>query len=390
MVAGITGVLWEVRPVEMMSAQLDIGAHAIPIAAAEASWTGLAGAWTDATLTLTRVMAELGVGMLGANGIAAAAQLTAFTGWAGEQTAMAAGMAAKAAANATAYTVASLVMPSAPEIAAVDSARVAAHATGGDLTGDGEAAEAVYAEMQARAALVMETYEAATSLMVATPAAFLMPPPISVGAGLVSGAMDVAEAVQGDINPVSQAISTAQAAAANPATAQAATQVADVGGSVVSSAVPTAGDLAGNTITAATGGTSTMSPAMGGMFGGAAMGGTALTGSMSFTPSSVGIGGGGGSLQIPEGWGGGLGNALPSVGGAPAEPMAPTSPAGVNTQPAQARPAMNTGNPLMGNQSQEEDEDYHDSGDLLNGEYFADGRIIASGVIGGDPNAEAR
>ncbi|WP_216892125.1 PPE domain-containing protein [Nocardia alni] len=390
MVAGITGVLWEVRPVEMMSTQLDVGAHAIPIAAAEASWTGLAGAWTDATATLTRVMAELGIGMLGANGIAAAAQLTAFTGWAGEQTAMAAGMAVKAAANATAYTVASLVMPSAPEIAAVDAARVAAHATGGDLTGDGEAAEATYAEMQARAALVMETYEAATSLMVATPAAFMMPPPISVGAGLVSGAMDIAEAAQGDINPVAQAVSSAQAAVANPATAQAATQVAGVGGSVVSSAVPAAGDLAGSTITAATGGTTTMSPTMGGMFGGAAMGGTALTGSMSFSPGSVGIGGGAGSLQIPEGWGGGLGNALPSVGGAPAEPMAPTTPAGLNAEPAQTRPTVNTGNPLMGNQAQEEDEDYHDSSDLLNGEYFADGRIIASGVIGGDPNAEAR
>jgi hypothetical protein len=72
--------------------------------------------------------------------------------------------------------------------------------------------------------------------------------------------------------------------------------------------------------------------------------------------------------------------------------MAPTTPAGVNAaaEPAQARPTMSTGNPLMGHQAQEEDEDYHTSDDLLHGEYFADGRIIASGVIGGDPNSEAR
>jgi len=393
MVAGLTGVVWEARPVELMSAQLEVGAHGIPIAAAAGAWTGLSVAWVDATATLTRVLAELGIGMLGANGLAAAAQLTAFTGWCGEQTAMAIGMAAKADASVAAYTVASLIMPSPPEIAAVDAARVAAHGTGGDLMGAGEASEAAYLEMQARASLVMETYEAATSFMVSTPAAFLMPPPIAMGAGLVGGAMDVAQAMSADVNPVAQAVSSAQAAIANPGTAgavqQTATQVAGVAGSVVSSGAPAVGDMANSVVSAASGGTTTMSPGMmGGIAGGATLGGGAMTtGTMSFASGgSLNIGNGGGSLQVPGGWGAGIGNPVPGAG-AP-EVGAPTQPASAATQPASTRP-VSTGNPLLGHQSEDEDEDFHKN-ELVHGEYFADGRIIASGVIGGDPNAEAR
>jgi len=388
MVAGFTGVVWEARPVEMMSAQLEFGTHAVPVGATVPAWTGLSAAWIDATATLTRILAELGIGMLGANGVAAAAQFTAFTGWCGEQTAMAIGMAAKAEAHTAAYTVASLVMPTPPEVAAVDASRVAAHASGGDLMGAGEIAEAAYVEIQTRAALVMETYEAATSLMAATPAAFLLPPPIAVGAGLVGGALDIAQAAQADVNPVAQAVSSAQTALANPATAgtaqQAATQVAGVAGSVVSSGAPMVSDAAQSVMSAATGGSTTVTPGMMGGLGGGAM----TTGVMSFSSGgSLSIGGGAGSLQIPEGWGGGLGNIMPTTG-APQIPTS-TTPAGVNsaaTEPASTRP-VSSGNPLMGHQAEEEEDEFHKN-ELVHGEYFADGRIIASGVIGGDPNAD--
>ncbi|MQY22361.1 PPE domain-containing protein [Nocardia macrotermitis] len=385
MVAGITGVVWEARPAEINSATLHLGAHAVPIGIAGTSWTGLAAAWTDATATLTRVMAELGVGLLGVNGIAAMAQVTAFTGWCGEQTAMAAGMAAKAAANVTAYTVASLVMPSPPEIAAVDAARVATHASGGDVCGAGELAEAAYAEIQLRAALVMETYEAATSLMVATPAAFLMPPPIAIGAGAVGGALDVAQAVQADVNPVANAISAAQSAVSSPGVTDAATQTAGVAGSVVTSTVPSVGEAVTNSIAGTTTTTPGVSTTTLGGLGGLG-GGSIATRAVSFSGGgSVGIGNGAGNLKIPEGWGAGLGTNFPT---ATAPEIAPTTPASTgNTQPASNRP-VSSGNPLLGNQSEDEDELEHKN-ELVHGEYFNDGRIIAAGVIGGDPNAES-
>lgn len=391
MVAGFTGVVWEARPVEMMSAQLEFGTHAAPVGAAIPAWTALSAAWVDATATLTRVLAELGVGMLGANGVAAAAQFAAFTGWCGEQTAMAVGMAAKAEAHTAAYTIASLVMPTPPEVAAVDSARVAAHATGGDMVGAGEAAEAAYIEIQARAAAVMETYEAATSFMAATPAAFMMPPPIAIGAGLVGGALDIAQAAQASANPVAQAVSSAQAAIANPATAgavqQGATQVAGVSGSVISSGAPMVGDAAQSVVSAATGGSTTAAP---GMMGASIGGGMASGGVMSVARAgSLSIGGGAGSLQVPEGWGAGLQPVMPTTG-APQVPTA-TAPASVGSaaaEPASTRPAATGGNPLMGHQSEEDEEEQFHKNELVHGEYFADGRIIASGVIGGDPNAD--
>jgi PPE-repeat protein len=135
MTAGITGVFWLPRLAEGNSAALNTGAHAVPIQAASTAWGALTGAWVDATATVARVMAELGGGLQGINGAAALTRLTGYVGWAEQQGALAASMGAKAAANATAYTVASLAMPSLPEIAAADSARVAAHAAGGDLDG---------------------------------------------------------------------------------------------------------------------------------------------------------------------------------------------------------------------------------------------------------------
>lgn len=383
MTAGITGVFWLPRLAEANSISLNAGAHAVPISAAATAWGGLTAAWVDATATAARVMAELGVGMVGLNGVALLARLTGFTAWAEQQSVMAAAMGAKAAANATAYTVASLAMPSLPEIAAVDAARVAAHAHGGDLDGSAEVAEAAKVALDIRAALVMETYEAATSAMVATPAEFLTPPPIANGAGLADGGQNIETAFQNaEGNPVQAAVGVAQALASNPGVMSAATQAAQVAGSVASTGVSTVGNVAGTAIAAATSSAPSagMAPMLGGIGGVAAAGGAAAATRAVSMGSAVGIGSGAGTLQLPEGWG--AGNALggPAAATPVAEAAAVTQPSG----PAPARPAGN-GNPLMGRQvNRDDDESEHNSNEYLNGEHFADGRVIAPGVIGGD------
>ncbi|WP_227978928.1 PPE domain-containing protein [Nocardia spumae] len=388
MTAGLTGVYWLPRLAEGNSSLLTAGPHAIPAAAAATAWGGLTAAWVDATATAVRVMAELGVGMVGINGTVALAKLAGFTGWAEQQGVQAAAMAAKASAHATANTVASLAMPSLPEIAAADTARVAAHAHGGDLDGSAEIAEAVKAALDIQAALVMDTYESTVEAMMATPAEFAPPPPIAAGAGLAEGgAESAAQNTSGD--PIQTAAAAAQALASNPSVISAATQAAQVAGSVATTGVSTAGNVAGTAIAAAThaGSASTMSPMMMGGLGGvaAAGGAAAATRAVSFTGSSVGIGNGAGTLQLPEGWG--AGNVIGQPAGAPVvESGAPQ----VGT-PAPARAGNPSGNPLLGRQvHSDDDESDHNGTDYLRGDHFADGRIIAAGVIGGGAITEER
>ena len=386
MPAGISGIYFLPRMAEGNSSLLTAGPHAVPAAAAATAWGGLTAAWVDATATAVRVMAELGVGMVGINGTVALAKLAGFTGWAEQQSVQAAAMAAKASAHATANTVASLAMPSLPEIAAVDAARVAAHAHGGDLDGSAEVAESAKLALDITAALVMDTYETTVEAMMATPAAFLMPPPIAAGAGLANPGAESAAQSTGD--PVQTAVAAAQALASNPSVVSAATQAANVAGSVASTGVSTAGNVAGTAIAAAThGGTaSTMSPMMMGGIGGAAVaGGAAATRAVSFAGSTVGIGNGAGSLKLPEGWGAG------NVIGETANTQAATSGPGQVGTPAPARANTPSGNPLLGRQVHgDDDEGEHSGNDYLRGEHFADGRIIAAGVIGGGNAIEER
>ncbi|MDR7167658.1 hypothetical protein J2W56_001377 [Nocardia kruczakiae] len=391
MTAGITGIYWLPRLAEGNSSLLTAGPHAVPAAAAATAWGGLTAAWVDATATVTRVMAELGVGMVGLNGAVALTKLAGFTGWAEQQGMQAAAMAAKASAHATANTVATLAMPSLPEIAAVDAARVAAHAHGGDLDGSAEVAEAAKAALDVQAALVMDTYESTVEAMTATPAEFLTPPPIAAGAGVAdSGAEAASQNTTSD--PVQTAIGVAQALATDPGVISAATQAANVAGSVATTGVSTVGNVAGTAIAAATSQAApaaSMSPMMMGGIGGvaAAGGAAAATRAVSFGGSSVGIGNGAGTLQLPEGWGAG------NVIGAPAAtaPGAETAPVAQMGAPAPARANNAAGNPLLGRQvDSDDDEGEHQGNDYLRGEHFADGRVIAPGVIGADPAAGAR
>lgn len=392
MTLGITGVFWLPRMAELNSVTLNAGAHAIPISAAGTSWGVLTAAWVDATTTVARVMAEVGVGLQGLNGLNVLARLGGFTAWAEQQAVMAGVMAGKASANVIAYTVASIAMPSLPEIAAVEAARVAAYSSGGALNGSAEAAEAAKLALDIRAALVMETYEAATTLMVTTPGTFLMPPPIALGAGSANGGPDASNAS----DPVQAALAAAAAVAQNPAVTSAVSQAAQVAGSVVTTGASSVGNVAGSAISAVTqltqaaasGGHPVPMIAEGGLAA-AGVGGAALsTQAVSFggglgSLGSVNIGNGGGTLKLPEGWGSGLGSGgaapAPVAAGAPvAEPVA----VGPNTS---SSGPVRAGNPLLGSHGDDEDETHrgHDYGRSV--EHFADGRALAPSVIGGDP-----
>ncbi|MFG1790852.1 PPE domain-containing protein [Nocardia sp. NPDC049149] len=387
MTAGITGVFWLPRLAEGNSIALNAGAHAIPISAAATAWGGLTAAWVDATATVARVMAELGVGMQGINGISALSKLTGFIGWAEQQGVMAATMGSKAASNAIAYTVASIAMPSIPEIAAVDTARVAAYSTGGVLNGTAEAAEAAKAALDLRAALTMETYEAATSAMVVTPGEFVQPPAIAHGAGQANP-NGVEQAAQ-PTDPVQAALAAAGAFVNNPAVAGAATQAANFAGSVATTGVSTAGTIGTHAISAVTSavtpGFTSAAPAP--MAGGMGMGMAAAVGGATTRSASVGGAGGSasygnGSLKLPEGWGA----AGHVAGGTPT--TAPVVENATVSQPAGAPVRNNTasGSPLLGNQVRDEDDESEHKGQdfLRSTEHFNDGRYAADGVIGAD------
>lgn len=375
MVAGVTGVLWVARPSEVNSATLHAGAHAIPISAAATAWGALTAAWVDATTTVARVMAELGVGMQGINGIAALGKLTGFLGWSEQQGVQAAAMGGKAAANVIAYGVAALAMPSPPEIAAVNTALAASANPAGAVSGAYEAAEIARHAMDLRAALVMETYEAATSAMVATPSEFMMPPPIAAGAGQAEPSGNADAAFGAPTDPISTAVAAVQAFVSNPGVASAATQAAQAVGSVVSTGVSTVGSVATNAVTAtASTPMTTMAPmAMGGAM--AAAGSAAATRAVSFSGTSAGAGGT--QLKLPEGWGTG------SVIGGNTATAAPETVASVEATPARSSNSS-AGNPLLGNQARDADDDEseHDSKVDLRSDHFTDGRFAADGVIG--------
>ena len=385
MTAGITGVFWLPRMAEWNSTALNTGAHAIPISAAATAWGGLTAAWVDATATTTRVMAELGIGMQGVNGIAALSRLVGFTGWSEQQGMMAAAMGAKAAANATAYTVASIAMPSLPEIVATNGAVVASANPAGAVSGTFEAAEIAKNAMDFRAAMVMEVYEAQTSAMVATPGEFSTPPPIANGAGTADAAQSPDSAFGND--PVQAAVGAALSAVNNPALANAATQVANVAGSVASGGVGTVGNLGANAIAAvgnavSPGAPAPSAPLVGGLGSFGSPSGEASTRSAS-AGSGVSVNLHNGSLKLPEGWGSGG-----SIGSTPASaPIGETTVTRVDATPV--RSATSSGSPLLGNaRSERDEENEHKSADYLNDDLFNDGRSVADGVIGASGTAQ--
>lgn len=387
MTAGITGVFWLPRLAEGNSIALNAGAHAVPMTAAATAWGALTGAWVDATATVVRVLAELGVGMQSFNGVGALARLGGFLAWSEQQGVLAAAMGTKAATQATAYTVASIAMPSLPEIAAVNAARAAAHTTGGVLNGTSEIAEAAKALLDLRAALTMETYEAAVTSTVVTPGEFIAPPPIAHGAGqATAGEAADASYQSGNGDPVKTAMAAAAAIANNPGVASAATQVAHVAGSVATTGVSTVANVGGNAIAAATSATTSAVPIAPMSIG---VGAAAAAGTRSASLSGAPTGMQNGSLKLPEGWG-----APPATGtGAPSAPV--VEGVGVRTDGGMpVRPATTgPGSPLMGNtaRSNGDDDTEHDGLDYpRSSDHFTDGRYAADGVIGAEPSGSAK
>lgn len=363
-----TPVIWEAIPPEANSFALNAGAHAVSTSAAVPSWSAIAAGWTDAALTCTRVAAELGISMEGLNGAGAIARVLGFFGWVDTMAAMSVGVAAANELHSAVYTVASMTMPTAPEIAAVDTARAAAYAHGGIVDGSAELAEAAYTAMHFQAAETMNVYEAANAALMMVPVVFPPPPPIVDEIG------DAASFVGGGASLLGQAIQGAMNTA--PAVQAAMAQIGSIAGtgaSVVSSGVEM-GTQAVSSIASGAGmsGGLGLSPASMAAVGGlGAAGGAGTLAAVSFG----GMGGGLSSTQLPVGWGG-TGAVQAS---AVAEAERPVS-----------RPSANN---MMGQQrrAEEEEEQEHETPDYLKTfEHFADGRTIGPAVLGVRPEAEPR
>lgn len=128
------------------------------------------------------------VSAAGTTGGTAITSLGPFIAWTHSVVAEATTAAHKATVGAGAYATALITMPSLPEIAAVQTAKVAAYTAGGAVNGSAAAAEAAEKALDLRAAAAMEAYEAST-VFAALPDRFTAPPsltsaaPAEVGAG---------------------------------------------------------------------------------------------------------------------------------------------------------------------------------------------------------------
>lgn len=185
MTAGPTGVVWLPRTAAGNSAALLAGPGPLPASAAATAWSTAASAFADVAATVARVGAALNLSWDGVAADAAERGLTATAAWATSTADRCALVAARAGAHAAAVTAARVVMPMPVEIAAVEGTRVAAYSTGGAVTGAAQAADAARLALDVRAAVVMETYEAASATL-AMPEVFDPPPPVTSGAPAIA------------------------------------------------------------------------------------------------------------------------------------------------------------------------------------------------------------
>ncbi|MFC9786860.1 PPE domain-containing protein [Rhodococcus sp. NPDC127528] len=411
MTMGFTGVVWLPRGATWNSTALNAGVGPVQLSAASTAWTALTAGLADATATLTKVMGELGAGWQGLAFDSALSRLVPFHAWTEAAGAMAAATATKAATEAGAHTVARIAMPSLAEIAAVKTAKAVAYTTGGALAGAGAATEAADRAMDVRAALVMEAYEAASSI-VAVPQSFSSPPPLANGVGTASaGAPDAVPpstiAADPAVSPAQAALGAVLAQAQNPAVVGVATQAGSIAGSGVSAVASTTTSLAPSAISAFTGaaadpvlgGTATSGIATNGPGTRSSAGGFAATRPVGALGSSGAVGGSGigsaalpgsggtGRAVLPEGWGasptGGDPAPLPGRGGGP------TTAVGADLARADAAAAPpragHLGSPGTGRGFGQDDEE-HRTPDYLKGlEHFGDGRVVIPSVIGADP-----
>lgn len=410
MTIGVTGVVWMPRGATVNSTTLSAGAGPVPLGAASPAWAALSASLADAGATLNRVMTELRAGWEGVAADAALARLAPFTAWVEQSAALAAETSTKASTQAGSYTTAAMTMPSLPEITAVKAAKTAAYSTGGVVNGSAAAAEAADRAMDFRAGVVMEVYEAASSI-VTTPETFTQPPPLSNGAAAGLDAGDAGEVsrrrLEDDFrtDPVGTVAAVATTFAQSPGAATAASQIGSAAGAV-SSATSAAANIGG----AVLGGFSGSAPALSGTGPAGTTGGARPAGSRSgaagasglFGPAAsraAGIGSGAGAA-LPEGWTqagqldgsgarGGTGH-----GGAAAGPgsVAPSDTVRTDAAAATARNQAAAGAPAMAPRgAADADDPAHNTPDYLRSfEHFTDGRTVIPSVIGADADEDGR
>ncbi|QDQ98355.1 PPE domain-containing protein [Tomitella fengzijianii] len=201
---GFTGVVWFPRGATINSTTLYAGPGPVPMSAASAAWTDLTVLLGAGAAALTAAVGGLGTTWQGPAAGMAYASFGGFGAWLAETIEHAGRMAVTTGAGAAAYTAAALVMPSPVEIAATRAAMagatLAAASTGVGLGAGVAAAEAAEREMDIRAAMAMDGYEAASTVL-SVPAPFRPAPPITIpehhGLSLVdSAARDLARAAE--------------------------------------------------------------------------------------------------------------------------------------------------------------------------------------------------
>ncbi|MGR6523977.1 PPE domain-containing protein [Rhodococcus erythropolis] len=413
---GITGVIWYPRGAAPNSAALVAGAGPVPLGVAAGAWSTVSSGLTDTAASISRVMADLRTGWSGEAADAALSKFAPFQEWAASAALLAGETAGKAQVQSGSYTVATLAMPSLAEIAAVQAAKVAAYSIGGALVGGAAAAEAAEEALKIRAAVTMETYDAATTHL-AVQQNFDSPPSIAeptAGASasaespgsaarqsVVQAASTLADVIA---DPVRAATAAVASVASNPVFAAAASQAGAISGgaSAAVSAATTA-------VTGATTAASTLATAGAGLtgLGGAGLGGGGLGGarlgastpSLFGTPSASRATAQVSAASATTGAGAFAGSSSssstgrhalpdPSTGQSAARQNPVTSPVQGTVDTVKVDPARTAGGsaPIAGGRhaAQSEDDTEHDTPDYLKHfEHFADGRTVIPSVIGG-------
>lgn len=413
---GITGVIWYPRGAAPNSAALVAGAGPVPLGVAAGAWSTVSSGLTDTAASISRVMADLRTGWSGEAADAALSKFAPFQEWAASAALLAGETAGKAQVQSGSYTVATLAMPSLAEIAAVQAAKVAAYSIGGALVGGAAAAEAAEEALKIRAAVTMETYDAATTHL-AVQQNFDSPPSIAeptAGASasaespgsaarqsVVQAASTLADVIA---DPVRAATAAVASVASNPVFAAAASQAGAISGgaSAAVSAATTA-------VTGATTAASTLATAGAGLtgLGGAGLGGGGLGGarlgastpSLFGTPSASRATAQVSAASATTGAGAFAGSSSSSSTGRHALPDPSTGQSAARQNPVTSAvqgtvdtvkvdPARTAGGsaPIAGGRhaAQSEDETEHDTSDYLKHfEHFADGRTVIPSVIGG-------
>lgn len=408
---GITGVIWYPRGAAPNSAALVAGAGPVPLGVAAGAWSTVSSGLTDTAASISRVMADLRTGWSGEAADAALSKFAPFQEWAASAALLAGETAGKAQVQSGSYTVATLAMPSLAEIAAVQAAKVAAYSIGGALVGGAAAAEAAEEALKIRAAVTMETYDAATTHL-AVQQNFDSPPSIAEPtAGASASAESPGNAAR---QSVVQAASTLADVIADPVRAATAAVASVVSNPVFAAAASQAGAISGGAsaavsaattaVTGATTAASTLATAGAGLtgLGGAGLGGARLgasTPSLFGTPSASRATAQVSAASATTGAGAFAGSSSssstgrhalpdPSTGQSAARQNPVTSPVQGTVDTVKVDPARTAGGsaPIAGGRhaAQSEDETEHDTPDYLKHfEHFADGRTVIPSVIGG-------